>query len=113
MSIERYIISDIKKVGAPRILEVDNRLVIPGMSDIRILTTSSDVIHCWAIPRMAIKTDAIPGRLNQRFIKGEVPGIFYGQCSEICGANHPFMPISLEVVRMGAFLGWLVNITTD
>lgn len=68
-----------------------------------MLVTAADVIHCWAVPRLGLKIDAIPGRLNQVGFTAFRPGVFYGQCSEICGANHSFMPISIEVVSYGAF----------
>jgi len=78
-----------------RLLEVDNPLVIPANSYIRFLVTSADVLHSWAIPSLGIKVDAVPGRLNQMFTFIKRPGDFYGQCSEICGVNHGFMPIRL------------------
>lgn len=90
-----------------RVLEVDNRTVVPYLSQIRVLVTASDVIHSWAVPRLGVKVDAVPGRLNQlRFFSNRI-GVFYGQCSEICGANHRFMPIVLEAVPLKSFLSWL------
>lgn len=94
--------------GQFRLLEVDNRTVIPIQTEVRVLVTAADVIHAWAIPRIGLKVDAIPGRLNQLGFTANRPGVFYGQCSEICGANHSFMPISLEVVRPNAFNAWLL-----
>jgi cytochrome c oxidase subunit 2 len=79
-----------------RLLEVDNRLVLPWKEHIRVLITSSDVIHSWAVPSLGIKMDACPGRLNQVSLFINRPGLFYGQCSEICGINHAFMPICIE-----------------
>jgi len=79
-----------------RLLEVDNRLVLPWREHIRVLVTSTDVIHSWAIPSLGIKMDACPGRLNQVSLFINRPGLFYGQCSEICGINHAFMPICIE-----------------
>ena len=96
-------------IGQFRILEVDNRVVVPTNSHIRVLITASDVLHSWAIPSLGIKLDACPGRLNQTsmFIKRE--GVFYGQCSEICGVNHGFMPIVVEAVSLENYLTWLKN----
>lgn len=97
------------EIGQLRLLEVDNRVVLPTNSHIRVLITASDVLHSWAIPSLGIKLDACPGRLNQTslFIKRE--GIFYGQCSEICGINHGFMPIVVEAVSLDTYLMWLNN----
>ena len=93
-------------VGEFRLLEVDHRIVVPINVEVRVLTTSSDVIHSWAIPALGVKSDAIPGRLNQIGFLINRPGIFYGQCSEICGANHSFIPIALESVNYKSFLNW-------
>lgn len=97
------------EIGQFRLLEVDNRVVVPTNSHIRVLITASDVLHSWAIPSLGIKLDACPGRLNQTsmFIKRE--GVFYGQCSEICGINHGFMPIVVEAVSLEDYLIWLKN----
>nr|QAY82044.1 cytochrome c oxidase subunit II [Acrocrypta assamensis] len=90
-----------------RLLEVDNRMIIPLESNIRMLITSMDVIHSWTIPSLGIKVDATPGRLNQmKFITNQT-GIFYGQCSEICGTNHSFMPIVIESITPDYFLNWI------
>jgi len=83
--------------GAFRLLEVDARAVLPEKSLIRLLVTSSDVIHSWAVPSFGIKVDACPGRLNQAFFDCARVGVFYGQCSELCGANHAYMPIVVAV----------------
>lgn len=90
-----------------RLLEVDNCAVLPIGTEARILVTSADVIHSWTVPALGIKADAIPGRLNQLRTTISRPGIFYGQCSEICGANHSFMPIALEVINMEKFTNWI------
>lgn len=97
------------EIGQFRLLEVDNRVVVPTNSHIRVLITASDVLHSWAIPSLGVKLDACPGRLNQTsmFIKRE--GVFYGQCSEICGVNHGFMPIVIEAVSLEDYLTWLKN----
>ena len=92
--------------GQPRLLEVDNRLVAPTHSPVRVLTTSADVLHSWAIPALGLKMDAVPGRLNQLSFLTPRSGVFYGQCSEICGANHSFMPIVLESVPLNVFETW-------
>lgn len=97
------------QLGQFRLLEVDNRVVVPTNSHIRLLITASDVLHSWAIPSLGIKLDACPGRLNQTsmFIKRE--GLFFGQCSEICGINHGFMPIVIEAVSLENYIIWLKN----
>nr|YP_010610619.1 cytochrome c oxidase subunit II [Opisthoteuthis californiana]WAP91374.1 cytochrome c oxidase subunit II [Opisthoteuthis californiana] len=96
-------------LGNYRLLETDHHLIVPMKTNIRMIISSADVIHSWTVPSLGIKMDAIPGRLNQLMIFPSRPGIFYGQCSEICGANHSFMPISLEVINMPTFISWLSN----
>lgn len=86
-------------LGDFRLLEVDNRPLVPYKTNILAITTSSDVIHAWALPSIGVKMDAIPGRLNSIRFNILTPGVFYGQCSEICGANHSFIPIVLESVN--------------
>nr|AFY16782.1 cytochrome c oxidase subunit II [Dalcantha dilatata] len=90
-----------------RLLDVDNRTILPMNNQIRVLITAADVLHSWAVPSMGIKIDAVPGRLNQGAMVINRPGIMYGQCSEICGANHSFMPITLEGVPLNKFIHWL------
>nr|AIA22519.1 cytochrome c oxidase subunit II [Neopsylla paranoma] len=90
-----------------RLLDVDNRVTLPMNSQIRILITASDVLHSWTVPSLGIKVDATPGRLNQTNFLINRPGLFFGQCSEICGANHSFMPIVIESVPMNFFLKWI------
>nr|AER58805.1 cytochrome oxidase subunit 2 [Lepidocolaptes leucogaster] len=92
--------------GNFRLLEVDHRIVIPMESPIRVIVTADDVLHSWAVPSLGVKTDAIPGRLNQTSFIATRPGIFYGQCSEICGANHSFMPIVVESAPLNHFENW-------
>nr|QCS26473.1 cytochrome c oxidase subunit II [Pachyhynobius shangchengensis] len=92
--------------GQFRLLEVDNRMVVPMESPIRMLISAEDVLHSWAVPSMGIKTDAIPGRLNQTTFIASRPGVYYGQCSEICGANHSFMPIVVEATHLSYFQNW-------
>nr|QWK44221.1 cytochrome oxidase subunit II [Akkesiphycus lubricus] len=90
-----------------RLLEVDNRLVVPTNTHIRVLVTSADVLHSWAVPSLGVKVDACPGRLNQVFIFIKREGVFYGQCSELCGVNHGFMPIVVQAVSQDEFLTWV------
>jgi cytochrome c oxidase subunit 2 len=96
-------------VGALRLLEVDYRIVAPLDTSIRLLITSSDVIHSWAVPSFGIKLDATPGRLNQIGLNINRIGVFYGQCSEICGVNHSFMPIVVESCSIDQYQNWLDN----
>nr|WMC20699.1 cytochrome c oxidase subunit II [Prunella collaris]WMC20712.1 cytochrome c oxidase subunit II [Prunella collaris]WMC20725.1 cytochrome c oxidase subunit II [Prunella collaris] len=93
-------------LGHFRLLEVDHRVVVPMSSTIRVIVTADDVLHSWAIPSLGVKTDAIPGRLNQTSFLASRPGVFYGQCSEICGANHSFMPIVVESTPLANFESW-------
>jgi cytochrome c oxidase subunit 2 len=97
---------DLEK-GGLRLLEVDNRVVLPVNTHIRLLITASDVLHSWTIPSFGVKVDGCPGRLNQMslFIKRE--GVFYGQCSELCGVNHGFMPIVVEAVSLPKYIDWV------
>uniref|UniRef100_A0AAU7YS50 Cytochrome c oxidase subunit 2 n=1 Tax=Rhopalus qinlinganus TaxID=3151527 RepID=A0AAU7YS50_9HEMI len=90
-----------------RLLDVDNRVILPMNLQIRVLVTAADVLHSWAVPALGIKIDATPGRLNQGCFKINRPGLLYGQCSEICGANHSFMPIVIESVPATTFINWL------
>nr|YP_010016411.1 cytochrome c oxidase subunit II [Mukaria splendida]QOI73917.1 cytochrome c oxidase subunit II [Mukaria splendida] len=92
-----------------RLLETDNRTIIPMNFKSRILVTSNDVIHSWTIPSMGIKIDGTPGRINQGTIMVSRPGVYYGQCSEICGTNHSFMPITMESINIKKFLLWIKN----
>lgn len=99
--------------GDFRLLEVDHRVVLPTHTDIRVLITSADVIHSWTVPSLGVKADAIPGRLNQLSFFIKHPGVFYGQCSEICGANHSFMPIVIEAIPLENFIAWVVNVSRE
>nr|YP_010470977.1 cytochrome c oxidase subunit II [Allogalathea elegans]UVF62806.1 cytochrome c oxidase subunit II [Allogalathea elegans] len=90
-----------------RLLDVDNRTILPMSTQIRVLITAADVIHSWTVPALGVKADAIPGRLNQVSFFLNRPGLFFGQCSEICGANHSFMPIVIESVSVDTFLNWM------
>nr|QWK44966.1 cytochrome oxidase subunit II [Protohalopteris sp.] len=96
------------KVGKVlRLLEVDNRVVLPIYTHIRVLVTGADVLHSWAIPSLGIKVDSCPGRLNQIFLFLKRDGVFYGQCSEICGVNHGFMPIVVKGVALEEYSAWI------
>nr|APX40709.1 cytochrome c oxidase subunit 2 [Cryptocephalus bipunctatus] len=92
-----------------RLLDVDNRIPIPFNTQIRLLVSSADVIHSWTIPSLGVKIDATPGRLNQVSFMVNRPGLFYGQCSEICGANHSFMPIVIESMTPNYFTKWIAK----
>lgn len=97
------------EVGQLRLLEVDHRVVLPINTHVRVIITAADVLHSWAIPSLGIKCDAIPGRLNQTSLFLQREGVFYGQCSEICGANHGFMPIVVEGVSLEDYISWISN----
>nr|QDP18019.1 cytochrome c oxidase subunit 2 [Sphenacris crassicornis] len=90
-----------------RLLDVDNRTIVPMNSEVRMLTSASDVLHSWTMPALGIKVDAMPGRLNQGTFMMNRPGLYFGQCSEICGAKHSFMPIVLESTSVNLFIKWL------
>ena len=92
-----------------RLLETDNRIVVPVDTAIRVLVTADDVIHAWTVPAFGIKIDAVPGRLNETWFQAVREGVFYGQCSELCGVRHGFMPITVEVVSKAAFADWIVK----
>jgi cytochrome c oxidase subunit 2 len=95
------------KPGQPRLLAVDNEMVVPVNKIVRVITTGADVIHAFAVPAFGIKIDAIPGRLNETWFKAEREGMYYGQCSELCGKDHAFMPIAVRVVNDAAYTAWI------
>nr|UVG42110.1 cytochrome c oxidase subunit 2 [Carabus lafossei] len=95
------------EINSFRLLDVDNRIMLPFNSQIRILVSAMDVLHSWTIPALGVKIDATPGRLNQTNFFINRSGLFYGQCSEICGANHSFMPIVIESVPTNTFINWI------
>jgi cytochrome c oxidase subunit 2 len=101
------LLEDDLTIGNFRILEVDNRLVLPTDTRLRVLITSTDVLHSFAVPSLGVKMDACPGRLNQVSVWVNRPGIYYGQCSEICGINHGFMPIVVEGASLEDFLTFI------
>lgn len=92
----------------PRLLAVDNEIVVPVDTVVRVLVTAGDVIHAFAMPAMGLKTDAIPGRLNETWFKADTTGLYYGQCSELCGKDHAFMPIAIRVVERSDYDAWLI-----
>jgi cytochrome c oxidase subunit 2 len=97
------------KPGQPRLLATDNEVVVPVNKNIHILVTASDVLHNWTIPSFGVKVDAVPGRLIRTWFRAEKTGVFYGQCSELCGQKHAFMPIAVRVVSDAEFASWLVK----
>jgi cytochrome c oxidase subunit 2 len=108
LDIDSYITqtNDLKP-GEYRLLEVDNRIALPINLETRILVSAADVIHAWSVPSLGVKVDAVPGRLNQLGFTITIPGIYYGQCSEICGANHSFIPIVIEAINLKSFISWI------
>lgn len=94
------------EMGEYRLLDVDHRVVLPTGKNIRGLVTGGDVIHSWSLPSAGVKADAVPGRLNQVNFNAIRSSVLYGQCSEICGANHRFIPIAVEIVSFSRFLEW-------
>lgn len=111
IEFDSYIIpsSEIKNWNF-RLLDVDNRIIIPFNSKIRIIVTATDVVHSWTIPSLGVKIDATPGRINQIRFFINYPGLLFGQCSEICGANHRFIPIIIESISPFSFLKWIKSL---
>ena len=95
------------KRGTPKLLDVDNRLVVPVGATVKILTTAADVIHSFAMPAFYVKMDAVPGRINETWFKTDRPGVYFGQCSELCGSRHAYMPIAIEVLPKAQFDAWV------
>jgi len=95
------------KPDQPRLLAVDNEMVVPVNKVVHVLVTGADVIHSFAVPSFGIRMDAVPGRLNETWFKATIEGVFYGQCSELCGKDHAFMPIAVRVVKENDFNSWL------
>jgi len=110
LSFDSYMIpTDSLTKGSFRLLEVDNRIVLPILENIKVLITSSDVIHCWAVPSLGVKLDAVPGRLSETSFVINRPGTFFGQCSEICGVNHGFMPIVIKAMEVDLYNSWFIK----
>lgn len=99
--------------GQLRLLETDNRVYLPAATNVRIQTTASDVLHSWAMPSAGVKIDAVPGRLNETWVNFTNPGTYYGQCSEICGVNHGYMPITIEVLPKDEFDAWVATAQSE
>jgi len=93
--------------GEPRLLGTSNRVVVPVNTTVRLLVTAADVIHAWALPSFGVKIDAVPGRINETWFRPTELGVYYGQCSELCGVRHAFMPIAVEVVTQARFAEWV------
>lgn len=110
-SFDSYMLKDEDAAarGEPRLLAVDNRVVVPVNTPVRIQLTGADVIHSWAVPAFGVKRDAVPGRLNETWFEATKEGVFYGQCSELCGVKHGFMPIAVEVVSKEKFDAWVAE----
>nr|AGT62654.1 cytochrome oxidase subunit 2 [Aphis gossypii] len=108
IEFESYMMNELNKENF-RLIEVDNKTILPFKFNILLLISSDDVIHSWTIPSLAIKIDAIPGRMNQINLFMNRPGIYFGQCSEICGINHSFMPIQIESINLNKFIYWIKN----
>ena len=106
-TFDAYMIADQDlQEGQLRLFDVDNSVVLPVETDVRLLTTATDVIHSWAMPALGVKLDAIPGRVNETWLRIERPGVYYGQCSELCGDYHAFMPIKIEALSKEDFEAW-------
>jgi len=105
---ESYMIKeeDLKE-NQPRLLTVDNEIVVPVNKVVKVLITANDVLHAWALPSFGVKRDAVPGRINETWFKAEKIGTYYGQCSELCGIQHAFMPITVRVVSEEEYIKWL------
>jgi cytochrome c oxidase subunit 2 len=101
--------ADALKRHEPRLLGVDNIIVVPVNKVVKVVTTGADVIHSWAVPAFGVKMDAVPGRLNETWFKATQTGTFYGECSELCGARHAFMPIEVKVVSQADYDTWLAG----
>jgi cytochrome c oxidase subunit 2 len=99
--------ADAQRRGEPRLLAVDNRMVVPVGATVKLIITSNDVVHSWGVPAFWTKLDAVPGRLNETWFRAERPGLFYGACYELCGARHAYMPIAVEVVSPQQFAAWV------
>nr|YP_009775674.1 cytochrome c oxidase subunit II [Dahlica ochrostigma]QJA15900.1 cytochrome c oxidase subunit II [Dahlica ochrostigma] len=109
INFDSYMMTDSSNPSNFRLLDTDNRMVIPLNNQIRVMVTATDVIHSWTIPSLGVKVDANPGRLNQTNFYINRPGLYFGQCSEICGTNHSFMPITIESITLKNFINWINN----
>ena len=107
---DSYMVEDkYLKANQPRLLAVDNEVVVPVNKVVKVLITANDVLHAWALPSFGVKRDAVPGRINETWFKAEKVGTYYGQCSELCGIKHAFMPITVKVVSEEEYQEWLMD----
>ena len=108
-SYDSVMLSDAEaaKAGTPRLLDVDNRVVVPAGAVVKVLTTGADVIHAWSVPSLWVQMDAVPGRINETWFKVDKAGVYYGQCFQLCGTKHGFMPIAVEVLPRARFAQWV------
>jgi cytochrome c oxidase subunit 2 len=106
-TFDAYLVADEDlQEGQPRLLTTDNAVVLPVQTDIQVLITATDVLHSWAVPAFGVKTDGVPGRINETWLRIEEPGMYYGQCSELCGDYHGFMPIMVRAVTKEEYEAW-------
>jgi cytochrome c oxidase subunit II len=106
-TFDSYMVADADlQPDQPRLLATDTAVVLPVGTTVRVLVTATDVLHSWAVPAFGVKMDAVPGRINETWLRIEEPGTYYGQCSELCGTNHGFMPIMVEAVSKDEFEAW-------
>jgi cytochrome c oxidase subunit 2 len=111
-TFDSFMVKDNLKPGDPRLLAVDNAIVVPINTNVRLYTTSTDVLHSWTIPAFGMKIDAVTGRLNESWFRVTKPGTYYGQCSELCGEGHAFMPIKVMAVSKEDFDKWVADART-
>ncbi|MEC7512161.1 MAG: cytochrome c oxidase subunit II, partial [Pseudomonadota bacterium] len=108
-AFDSLMLNDDERGDQPRLLATDTAMVVPVNTTVRVIVTGADVLHSWAMPAFGVKMDAVPGRLNETWFRAEQTGTYYGQCSELCGIRHAFMPIRVEVVEPAAFASWVVE----
>ena len=106
-AFDSLMLNDDERGDQPRLLATDTAMVVPVDTTVRVVVTGADVLHSWAMPAFGVKMDAVPGRLNETWFRAEKTGTYYGQCSELCGIRHAFMPIRVEVVEPDAFVSWV------
>ena len=108
-AFDSLMLNDDERGDQPRLLATDTAMVVPVNTTVRVIVTGADVLHSWAMPAFGVKMDAVPGRLNETWFRAEQTGTYYGQCSELCGIRHAFMPIRVEVVEPEAFASWVIE----
>lgn len=111
LEFDSFMVSNLEHENAFRLLDTDNNTVIPSKTPVQLFVSSTDVLHAWSIPSLGVKADSAPGRLNIINILSLKPGLFFGQCSEICGTNHRFIPITLDIRPISSFKAWVLNLT--